>query len=481
MRIAAVAVLVAGIGLTGAGTAAADRGLDWAPCPEDAAVECAELTVPIDWARPDRGTIEIAVARRKAVDPVGTLMFLPGGPGGSGVNAVLAGGRMPAEISSRFDIVSFDPRGTNRSHPVVCAADVVTAMPEMVPDKGARYAEVKAYAKRLGQSCREHTGPLIDHVDTASVARDMDALRTALGERQLSLYGISYGTLTGQMYAERYPHRVRSMVLDSVFDHSLSTRGFLASEARAAEDGFAEFAAWCGRDASCALHGQDVSAVFTSLYERSVRGELHAPGDPSTLIGPMELIGATIDGFYLPSWAELATALRDLSAEGPRVAAQPDLVPLPIASFCGDHDFTIGSQGAWTSAWRMMNREAPTMRSHFSWALISLCAEWPARTGNPQHRTDINGGPTVLLMNSAHDPATPHEWATSVARQIDNSALLTYDGWGHGVHDRSPCTSGALTRYLLDGTTPPRGTHCPAVPPSATTTLAVDPSTGLGW
>ncbi|MGX7828099.1 alpha/beta hydrolase [Actinokineospora sp. 24-640] len=482
LRVALAAVLIAGSGVAGAGTAAAEPALDWRPCQENTEVECAGLTVPIDWARPSTGTIEVAVARRRATEPdarIGTLVYLPGGPGGSGVSALVGTGVLTPEIARRFDVVSLDPRGTNRSHPVLCSADLVAAGPNVIPDTGARLAEVVDHNRRLGQDCRAHTGPLIDHVDTASVARDMDALRAALGERQLSLYGISYGTLTGQMYAERFPRRVRAMVLDSVFDHSLSTRRFLSSEARAAEDSFGEFIAWCERERSCALHGQDVGAVFGRLYEKSLRGELHVPGDPATPLAPMDLIMASVGRLYGPHWAALAELLNALAEQGATTAqAAPDLVEFPIAMFCADHRFEFSAQREWVKAWRSMNRTAPTIRGHFSWPLVSTCVGWPARTGNPQHRTDIDGGPPVLLMNSRYDPATPHEWATGVARQIDNSVLLTYDGWGHRVYDRGECTLGAFHRYLIEGTTPARGTHCAAVLPVQTAEKSQSPMTG---
>lgn len=482
LRVALAAVLIAGSGVAGAGTAAAEPALDWRPCQENTEVECAELTVPIDWARPSKGTIEVAVARKRASEPdarIGTLVYLPGGPGGSGVSALVGTGVLTPEIAERFDVVSFDPRGTNRSHPVLCSADLVAAAPEVVPDAGARLAEVTAYSRRLGRDCREHTGPLIDHVDTVSVARDMDALRAALGERELSLYGISYGTLTGQMYAEKFPRRVRAMVLDSVFDHNLSTRRFLASEARAAEDSFGEFIAWCEREPSCALHGRDVGAVFGGLYEKSVRGELHVPGDPATPLAPMDLITAAVGRLYGPHWAALAELLAALAEQdSPTAQSSPELTEFPLAMFCADHRFEFSSQREWATAWRAMNSAAPTIRGHFAWPLVSTCAGWPARTGNPQHRTDIDGGPPVLLMNSRYDPATPYEWATGVARQIENSVLLTYDGWGHRVYDRSGCTLDAFHRYLIEGRTPARGTHCAAVPPARSTADSQSPMTG---
>ena len=217
-------MLVVGGTLAGTTTAQAET-LDWQPCAENAAVQCATITAPVDYAHPATGTVEVAVARKPATDPahrIGVLFLMPGGPGGSGVDTLVRDVPMPAELTARFDVVSFDPRGTNRSNPVMCDANLAANPPNVVPDTGGTLAAVKAYSRALGDSCREHTGPLVDHVDSANVARDIDAIRAALGERKLTLYGISYGTLAGQMYAENFPHRVRAMLLDSVFDHSLS-------------------------------------------------------------------------------------------------------------------------------------------------------------------------------------------------------------------------------------------------------------------
>jgi pimeloyl-ACP methyl ester carboxylesterase len=481
-----VAALVAGVGVTGTAAATGTADLDWSPCEENAAVECASLTVPIDWARPERGSLAVAVARQKATGQrEGVLLYLPGGPGGSGVGALVGGGVLTPELAERFDIVSIDPRGTNRSLPVLCPVDVLDQMPDFVPETGGRYAEVKAYSQRLGQACRAHTGPLIDHVDAAAVAGDIDALRAALGERRLSVYGISYGTLTGQMYAERFPHRVRALLLDSVFDHSLSTREFLTSEARAGEDSFAEFVRWCARETSCALHGQDVGEVYTALYDRAMRGELHWPDAPGERLDVLTFIQFALGRLYGPDWSGLADFLDSLT-RGPAAAQTPSAqtpaaqtpaatTEMPVAAFCGDHDFAFGSQREWERTWRDVRREAPTVGGHFAWLLVSLCADWPARVGNPQHRTDIDGGPVVLLMNSRFDPATPLEWARSVDRQLDRSFLLTYEGWGHRVYDRGDCTLTATHRYFLDGKLPTRS-RCAAVQPAAGEPAAGEPA-----
>jgi pimeloyl-ACP methyl ester carboxylesterase len=441
--------------------------------------------VPIDWARPSTGTIEVAVARRHATDPAhrtGTLMLMPGGPGGSGVNDVLEE-ELPPELTARFDVVSFDPRGTNRSHPVMCDGDLAANPVETVPEAGATLASVNAYSKRLGDSCRELTGPLIDHVDNVSTARDIDAIRAALGERQLSLYGISYGTLTGQMYAETFPRRVRALVLDSVFDHSLSPRRFAESEAATGEDAFAEFAEWCATDTSCVLHGQDVGALFDAVYAKSVAGQLHTPDDPTRPLGPMALVSRMLSPLYGPAWTVEADQLKALSEQQPvaatRQAAEP--APFPMGSFCADFRVDISSEREWLSMWRQQKKAAPTLRTHFAWQAISMCDAWPARTGNPQHRLDVDGAPPILLMNSLHDPATAYGWATNVTDQIDGGVLLTYDGWGHGVFYRGECMLGATERYLLDLTVPAPGTHCAAVPPTTVASATVATTGPARW
>jgi pimeloyl-ACP methyl ester carboxylesterase len=467
---AVLAAVAAGAALAGTVTAvdaAASPGPGWGPCPEDPNVQCATVTVPVDWSRPHGDTIEVAVARRPAARPVGTLFLMPGGPGDSGVDNVLGGDWVPAELTARFDVVSFDPRGTNRSHPVVCDADLVANVPDANPEAGATFAAIASYGRALGASCREHTGSLVDHVDSVSVARDIDAIRAALGERQLSLYGRSYGTLAGQMYAERFPSRVRALVLDSVFDHSLTPAGFLATQVATGEDSFREFASWCASAPSCVVPGRDAHATFDTLYRRSVAGELPVP--------PMELVSRTIKPLYGPDWPEAAEYLRSLSQ--PARSTRADVAPFPIGSFCADHRVRISSEAEWQALWRWQKRFAPTLRTHFAWPAVSLCAAWPASVGNPQHRPDLDGAPRALVLNSLHDPATAYAWARNVTRQIDG-ALLTYDGWGHGVVGRSSCTLAVTMRYLADLETPRPGAHCPAVPPEPTSTAV---ALGTAW
>lgn len=253
------------------------RNLLWRPCAEDVTAQCATLRLPVDWSRPHGPAFDLAVSRRPATDAskrVGSLLVVPGGPGGSGVDFVLAGhGYFSAAIHQTFDLVGFDPRGVGRSHPVLCSTELIAQLPDL-PTNQAEFGQRLAFNRRLRDDCRRRTGPLFDHVDTLSVVRDMDAIRAALGEGRLTYYGRSYSTLFGEQYAERYPNRVRALALDSTIDHSLGTRDFLMTQAATTQDSFDEFVRWCSGTARCALAGRDVRAVWSGLLARAARNEL---------------------------------------------------------------------------------------------------------------------------------------------------------------------------------------------------------------
>ncbi|GAA3117778.1 alpha/beta hydrolase [Planomonospora alba] len=460
------------------GTAPA-ASIAWTPCPEDPTAECGTLKVPVDWARPGGPTIDLALARRKAADPaarIGSLVINPGGPGGSGVDfAIGSAGYFSPEITRRFDIVGFDPRGVARSHPVVCSTELLSRMPYPVLKSQAEFDALLDYNRRLREDCRARTGPLYDHVDTLSVVRDLDALRAALGERKLTYYGISYGTLIGQLYAEKYPHRVRALTLDSTMDHSLGTRAFLDTETETAQDSFDEFAAWCERDAGCALHGKDVRAFWAGLHARAERGELHLPGEPEITLTPLDLTGLALGAFYGPSWAGLAELLVALDTGTappaglvPRIERQnAEVTPFPERVFCLDYHLPIRDYREYAAHLRRSAKIAPDMRySPLALSMTAICLGQPEPVPNPQHRLRVRGGTPLLVGNALHDPATGYAWALGTARQLGRQGvLLTYEGWGHGIYGRGECTTGAVDGYLVSLTLPGRGTRCPAVPP----------------
>ncbi|MFC4008975.1 alpha/beta fold hydrolase [Nonomuraea purpurea] len=472
-------------------SATAQNTISWAPCQDDATAECGTLTVPVDWDKPGGQTFELALARRKATDPaarIGSLVINPGGPGGSGVDAVLGGwlGFTP-EITSRFDVVGFDPRGVARSHPILCSLELATQAPDPLSLKSqADFDALLAFNERYRQDCRSRTGPLFDQVHTGNVIRDLDALRAALGDDKLSYYGVSYGTLIGQLYAERYPSRVRALALDSNMDHSLGTTAFLDTESQTAQDSFDEFVAWCDRTASCALHGRDIRALWKELLARADRGELHLPGRPEITLTKLGLIGQAFGAFYGPAYKELAEFL--VALESGAQTGRAILTPAPTQEvvndasqiFCQDYLLPIRDYREYARIVRRSAAIAPDMLiSPPGHTLAAACLGTPGPIPNPQHRLNVSGTPTLLLGNAVHDPATAYPWAVNAARQIGREArLLTYEGWGHGIYGRGECPTAAFDDYLTSLAVPDKGARCPAIPPAELSTLRARPLPG---
>jgi pimeloyl-ACP methyl ester carboxylesterase len=480
--------------------------IDWKPCPDHGTAECGTLRLPVDWARPTGEKFDLAVARRKATDPgrrVGVLLVNPGGPGDSGVDYTLtrAEGQLSAELRSRFDIVGFDPRGVGGSRPVMCSKKLLDARPSAYPRNQEEFDRLAAYNRELREDCRRHTGPVFDHADTLSVVHDMEALRKALGERRINFFGHSYGTLIGEQYAELYGDRIRAMSLTANIDHSITgTREFLVSSATSAEDSWHQFVKWCDRSRSCALHGRDVPAVWDELLDRADRGEIRDPEQPGRTLAANEISLRAFKEFYGPDWAELATYVAELDAQRPEtrpaaagpagapVTGQPETgqpeigqpeigqpletgpplkaEPFP-AVFCQDWRFRPRDHREFARLTAAERQAAPHMRgSPRVHAGLAGCVGWPEQVNNPQHRLRVTEAPKVLMMHSRHDPANPLSWAAEVHRQTRaTTVLLTYEGAGHRVYDRSDCTRDAMDGYLVALKVPRHGSRCAGADP----------------
>lgn len=462
-------------------TAATGSRVGWKPCKdgkekkESETAECGTLRVPVDWGKPHGDTFELALTRRKATDPsrrIGSLVLNIGG--GPGADALLNnyGSYLSPDVRARFDVVGFDTRGSGGSHPLLCAGDLVrrsvsaTAQP---PRNQADFDRLVAHNAKLGADCRRRTGPLIDHLDTVSVVRDLDAIRAALGERKITYHGVSAGTLVGQQYAELFPQNIRAMVLDSNMDHSLDTRRFLVTEAESVEDAFNEFVRWCARERKCALHGRDVAKIWDGLMAKAEHGELRDPSHPDNVLAVSDLASQTQFMLSLPIFSQLAERMASLEAGKPGTNAPSrgefpgEEVEYEGATWCQDMRWSIRDYRQFSQYSKQMSRVAPHMRQSDAWVAPLSCVGWPAKVTNPQHRLNVRDTPTLLMINGRYDTQTGYNWAVNVHKQIRRSSVLvTYEGAGHGVYDRTDCTRKVVDRYLRDLRVPANGTRCAA-------------------
>ncbi|WP_410592308.1 alpha/beta hydrolase [Amycolatopsis sp. lyj-23] len=459
-------VLASALLLTGAAPAVTGAGwtpspIVWSACPDDPDSpappdgECGTLRVPLDWNSPTGPTITLAVARHRATDSahrLGVLLADLGGPGSSNAEFALTPGFFSPEVQARFDVVGFDVRGTGHSEFIDCPD--TGPPPGDEPADRTEFAALRKYSEQAISTCRARNRPVFDHANTAANAQDMDALRRALGEPQLSFLGISYGTLLGQQYAEQHGDRVRAMVLDSSIDHSAGLDRFLGDRAAAADGVFRRFAAWCDRTTTCALHGQDVFAVWQQA--------LSVIGAPAR----SDLRDRVLKDMYGPDWDDAAQAIAEAAAGNPPVTAQfsYNYASIRLAVVCQDFDLRIRDFAQYSALHAEELRRGPIMRgSTLGHGEAMACLGVHGPPANPPHRLDIARAPHLLMLNSRYDPATPYAWALSIHRQAPaNTTLLTYEGSGHGVYPRNACTRAAVDRYLLTLALPPQDVSCPA-------------------
>jgi pimeloyl-ACP methyl ester carboxylesterase len=447
--------------------------VSWAPCQDG--LQCGSVAVPLDYFVADSPTIEIAVARHPAEDPaarIGSLVINPGGPGGSGIDD------LPSELSvltsgllQHFDIVSFDPRGVDRSSPVTCGESGGAADQGLIPDPApttpAGQQTLLADDQDYAQQCEKASSGLLPFVGTVDVARDLDRIRAALGDAQLTYIGHSYGTLLGLTYAQMFPTHVRAMVLDGVIDPAVSAQQMVTDQAVGFENVLNQFFSWC-RSSGCAWQeGADPLQSLLSLNAKLVSAPI--PAGSGRQAGPGELFTAVLSALYTPSgWPRLATALaRAEGGDGAQLVSMtdsyntengPNAVDADNAVSCLDHpaprDVTAYPQLASGAG-----AQAPFFGPALMWGLLQ-CSVWatpPTRTPAP---VTAQGAPPILLVSSSGDPATPHQWAESVESELAHAALVTWQGSSHVAYYYSACVRSIDQAYVLNGTLPANGTVC---------------------
>ncbi|AHH97195.1 alpha/beta fold hydrolase [Kutzneria albida] len=452
-RVLTFALATAVTATVAAAVPAQAASLTWQACGNSGA-ECASLKVPLDWAHPSGPQITLAASRVRAADPqhrIGTLFVNFGGPGGPAMPIVRDGAAMvfPQQLRDRFDIVGIDPRGVGDSTPTI-ACELPTSDPRVsrFPSSRAEYDRLVAYNREVGEGCRRATGPLIDHVDTISAARDFEAARIALGESKVSWLGLSYGTLLGATYAQFYPNRVRSAVLDGAVDHTIGSWRLASDEAKSAEGVFAKFADWCRTTDSCAMHGRDLTGEYRALLNRASHKPVPAQGFPAG--ANAEQIGfVTYSTLATPParWAELAQGISDAVAATPNAAffAGPSASEAAYRVI-GCHDFPSDVRGYADLAARIreVNRIAPNIGGYTEgWDVQAGCLGWPVPPANPWASTPVRGASNVLVVTGSNDPSTPRPWALGLVSQIQGAKLLEWNGVGH-------------TGYFNDGPTKQR-------------------------
>jgi pimeloyl-ACP methyl ester carboxylesterase len=467
----------------------------WRSCPEvpeqlvgraasGMTYDCASVAVPRNWAAPQSGeTYKVAMIRIRSAtqhDRIGSLLVNPGGPGGSGIDYSVyvsfgqALGGLPTEVTDRFDIVGFDPRGVGRSDPIKCISNkdqdaTFAAAPD--PETEAEFQEVVALNKRVAEGCGQKYGPQLPLFSTEQAARDMDAIRTAVGDQKTTYLGLSYGTLLGATYAQLFPDKVRALVLDGAINPKQDFIAGSESQAKGFERAFTNFTTWCKANAAKCPIAPDARGAVTDALAKAEASPVEGPdGREAT---PGWIFVAVISSLYTESgWQQLAKAvdalqtgdasdifdLADQYADRKPDGSYSNLFDANLAVNCAD---TAGAptvekirqlQGEW-------RKKYPLFGAALAMGMLP-CTFWPGAR-DPYPAGPATGAPPIVVVGTTGDPATPYENTAELAKMLGTGQVLTWEGEGHTAYPSTKCIVDAVDGYVIDLQVPKEGLRCP--------------------
>ena len=496
---AAVAMLASGAGATVQAAAASSPQFTpalsaWGPCKEtdlqQAGAQCAAVTVPLDYSHPARGTtiIEISRIKHTSAHYQGIILTNPGGPGGAGLDlSVFLLGQLKAEGSAAdkasiadYDWIGFDPRGVGTSEPVSCDPNYFSA--DRRPYNPTSLSLLRYWQRRsrsYAQACAGQGAAqtaLLDNDTTIDSARDMDSIRQALGQQQLTYYGFSYGTYLGQVYATLFPGRVRRLIMDSNVDPRNIWYKANLNQDIAFNRTMNIWFAWLAKYHQTYRLGSTEAAVSRRFYAEESRLRQHpVTSGGKKIVGPDEWTDIFLyAGYYESTWLTLARALSQWAtthsaAAGTALISLYEEVDTPgsdnsfadyLGVQCTDNQWPL-SWARWSRDNTRVNKIAPFETWANAW-FNAPCIYWPA----PAHRKTplrISGQHigSALLIDETLDAATPFEGSLYVRKIFPHSVLLAEPGGTTHADSLSGdrCVDNTVASYLAYGKLPARSRH----------------------
>lgn len=479
--------------------------IQWTDCADDInkVFDCAQVPVPLDYDEPSGPVISLALIRLPAGDPAhrkGSLFINPGGPGGSGVIDVRNNAQQyPAAVRDTFDIIGFDPRGIGNSTTFRCfrtneEAQTAQEAREAIifPITEPEVRDWEAADQLLTDSCAANAGPIMNHMSTANVARDLDQLRRSVGDRNLNFIGFSYGSYLGTTYANMFPRTVGALVVDGVLDPIAWSTGSGQQSKRlpfttrirsdaGSERTLKQFFTLCDLAEDNCAFAPHSRARYEALLVRLKTNPIEL--FPGYLLGDRALLAQTSGALYLPTnWPYYAQILAGYEATPTAPATAPEPMTSSLTAPANSADGTATytpwesvfavacldtdnppTYAAWSRTANVMARRYPHFGRLWAWENSSACQSWPGTDSDryigPWNKKTAN---PVLVVGNYYDPSTRYEGAVTVSRLLPGARLLSYAGWGHktSIIAGNDCMQNAITQYLVANELPPRGTVC---------------------
>ena len=481
------------------------QDLSWTDCPDGVtgtAFQCATVTVPLDYDHPRGKTITVALKKLPSTSPSprGSVFLNPGGPGGSGISLINAQAGLYKSgglsgVLANYDVIGFDPRGIGQSTPITCwSPDDVQAilagraeMPSQLTPGSA--TDIVAKGAREAAACQKYTEvpEILDHMDTRSVARDMDVMRALVKDQDLNFFGYSYGTYLGAVYTEIFPDNVGRVVLDSAMDPALSRQEALEGDAAAWEQTLRTYIESQQGQAGFPLSGTTDEAVtrLATFLDGLDANPLTVSdgGDPVDRAKATTAIKTLVvtspdnwplltEGLTQAMTAHDGTVLmrnaKSLSGGGGSPETEEQTVRLLqflyafSANRCLDFPDT-GNQASWDAALTVYRSDYPVFHTLLP-QHDAYCHGWGHTSKTRPVNVDVDATNPVLVIGILHDPATPYPWSKALVSRIRNSHLLSVDMYGHGATGPNSCTTAKVNDYFVKGALPSDGEVCAANP-----------------
>lgn len=460
------------------------QDVTWKNC--GSGMQCAELKAPVDWAAPDGDQITLAIDRHKASGTSkGSLLINPGGPGGSGFDFA-QGFTGSAGVYANYDIIGFDPRGVGRSTPIVCFTDdadrdemIYGTYDDPYGSEGWE-AELAKRQKAWVDACKTNTGPLLEHIDTTSVAHDMDMMRAVLGDDKLNYLGYSFGTYIGTVYAELFPDKVGRMVLDGAVEPPFGTFDELATQMAGFDSAFTAYMKDCLNSSDCPFDGPlNLALADAHGLILSVDGENLTSSDGRLLDSATVGTGIALALYNQGNWFYLTQAFADLKngdadlmftladsyngRDGGGGYADRSL-DVYFAVTCAEG--TIGTDDVdLIQGLGIMDEKGPYVGGILAlddYALLEeACSQWPYPRPDFPETFDAKGAPPILVIGTTNDPATPYAQSVALADDLDSGVLITYKGEGHTVYGNGvTCIDDVVDAYFVNDVVPSTDPKC---------------------
>jgi pimeloyl-ACP methyl ester carboxylesterase len=467
--------------LLAGGTAAATSTvptLNWKPCAER--FECATIPVPLDYRKPHGKKISLATMRAPATDRanrIGSLFILPGGPGLEGNDFLPDAPPGALAALGRFDVVTFDPRGTGASRPLFDCGQGIQVAPSFeraaTIDRRAYEAKTRAYVK----ACKQRNADVMPHMSTANTARDVELMRKAVGDEKLTSLGVSYGSVIAATYATMFPGRSRAMVISNPMDAQTyydRPQDVYLEQAAGFETVLDRFFQRClTAGPACGFGGDDPELAFDTLLAKLDRAPLHG-SDGQVVNGDFVRLAAFSTTYGLTLWdgfAETLTKVEGGDADAIVDWYEEAVGALGFAFSTDAYTAVVGVDGQWpsgpVSSYFDRRQLSEGLFDHFFFTNGQGdldAALWPAEDRNAFRGTIRNpkSATPILVVGATYDSATPYVWSERLTADLGNARLLTFEADGHNaVLTGDFCLLGHVLTFLTDGKTlPAEGTVC---------------------